>query len=115
MFKQYVVENAKNIEYLYNKLKEKSPVIVNFQNSDCDIYRIRAGKLTNIISKLNERIFKDLLCIRVDTANSQFDDYNYDLHISTHPTIIIFKEQKEVFRFNTIQNFKYLVQHQLKI
>ena len=110
-----LVTIAKNIKYLNDKLKEQSPVIVNFQNSTCDICQIKSRKLTDIISNLKEGVFKDLLCIKVDTAISQFDDYNYDLHISTHPTIIIFKEQKEVFRFNTIQNFQYLVQQQLKI
>ena len=107
------VENAINIEYLTERLKEKSPVLVSFQNSTCEICQIRARKLTIILSTLNEGVFKDLILLKVDTANSHFDHYNSDLHISTHPTIIIFKEQKEMFRFNTIQNFEYLVQQQL--
>jgi hypothetical protein len=108
-----IIENVLNVEDLDEKLKNKYSVVIIFQNSTCDICRIRSVKLSGIISKLAHGIFEDLLCIKVDTARSQFDHYNYDLHISTHPTIIIFKEQREVFRFHTIQNFEQEIQTKL--
>ena len=101
-----LVENVKTMDNLNQKLKKTTNVVMNFQNSACDICRLRSKKLSDIISDLNYGVFKDLLAIKVDTANSQFEHFNSNLHISTHPTIIIFKEQKEVFRFHSILNFE---------
>lgn len=101
-----LVENVQTIDTLNQKLNETSTVIMSFQNSTCDICHLRAKKLSVITSNLSDGLFKDLLLIKVDTAKSQFEHFNYDLHISTHPTIIIFKDQKEMLRFHTVKNFE---------
>jgi thiol-disulfide isomerase/thioredoxin len=108
-----LVENVQSMDTLNQRLKENSVIIVNFQNSTCDICRLRSKKLSNIISKLNYGFFKDLVTLKVDTANSHFEHFNYNLHICTHPTIIIFIDQKERFRFHSIRNFEYELKNQL--